>query len=109
MPQPPRAALLARCSSEANVCSQILALRQFAAGNFVVNEEDVYGDQISGASALSERPALSRLMQEFGAGTKKYDVVLVQDRARIGRTPEQVQEVLDWLTQKGVIVPFLQD
>ncbi|RYY99916.1 MAG: hypothetical protein EOO11_03340 [Chitinophagaceae bacterium] len=105
----PRAALLARCSSEANVCSQVLALRQAAAGTYLVNEDDIYGDHIGGASAPSERPELARLMQHIEAGTKQYDVVLVTDRARIGRTPEAVQEVLDWFARRGVRVEFQQD
>ncbi|RYZ20998.1 MAG: hypothetical protein EOO16_14700 [Chitinophagaceae bacterium] len=104
----PRAALLARCSSEANVCDQILKLKQLAAGNYVVGEDDIYGDHIGGGSALTERPGLQRLMRTIENGKTKYDVVLVQDTSRVGRTPEQVQEVVDWFTGKGVPVRFVQ-
>jgi DNA invertase Pin-like site-specific DNA recombinase len=104
----PAAALLARCSSEANVCNQILILKEEAAGRYAVATDDIYGDHIGGGSALSERPELQRLMQNIESGAKKYDLVLVQDAARIGRTPEQVQEVVDWFAQKGVPLRFVQ-
>jgi DNA invertase Pin-like site-specific DNA recombinase len=103
-----RAALLARCSSEANVCSQIIALKQAAAGKFLVEEDDIYGDHISGASSLSERPELNRLLQNIETGRKKYDIVLVQDASRIGRTPEQVQEVAGWFAEKNILLQFQQ-
>ncbi|WP_165871560.1 recombinase family protein [Flaviaesturariibacter flavus] len=104
-----RAALLARCSSEANVCDQILKLKQAAAGNYHVDPDDIYGDQVGGGSAFSERAELSRLRANIENGSKQYDVVLATDPSRIARTPEGVQELVEWLEQKGVQLRFVQD
>ena len=102
----PRAAILARCSSEANVCSQIVTLKQYAADKYTVDEDDVYGDNISGSSSIEERVELRRLMQNIEEGKKPYDVVLVQDATRLGKTAEQVQEILHWFTERNVPVHF---
>lgn len=102
-----RAAILARCSTEANVCSQILTLKQFAKDKYIIGDEDVFGDNISGSSSITERPELAKLMNHIENGTKHYDVVLVQDTSRIGKTPEQVQKLVDWFMSKNVRVEFL--
>jgi DNA invertase Pin-like site-specific DNA recombinase len=103
----PRAALLARCSSEANVCDQILNLRKVAAGTYQVDEDDIYGDNIGGGSPLAERKELCRLMENIEKGSKKYEVVLVQDPSRIGRTKEQVQELVEWFAKRNASLQFL--
>jgi DNA invertase Pin-like site-specific DNA recombinase len=104
-----RAAILARCSSEANVCDQILLLKQYAADKYIVNDDDIYGDNISGSSAISERVELKRLMQNVEEGKTEYAVVLVQDAARLGKSAEQVQEVVDWFTSRNIPLHFQQD
>jgi DNA invertase Pin-like site-specific DNA recombinase len=101
-----RAAVLARCSSEANVCSQIISLKKYALGKYIVDEDDVYGDNISGSSSISERPELTRLMQNIQSGNKHYDVILVEDVTRLGKTPDQAKEVLDWFARHNVPVKF---
>ena len=105
----PSAAILARCSSEANVCNQVLLLRQYASERYQVEPDDIYGDQVSGASALTERPELQRLMQNIEAKKKVYAVVLVQDRTRLGKSSEQVQELVDWFTQRNIPLQFQQE
>jgi DNA invertase Pin-like site-specific DNA recombinase len=101
-----RAAIIARCSSEANVCSQVLSLKQYAHGNYLVEEEDVYGDHISGSSTISERPQLTRLMQNIDQGKKEYAAVLIQDPTRLGKLPEQSQEIINWFTRRNILVHF---
>jgi DNA invertase Pin-like site-specific DNA recombinase len=100
----PRAAILARCSSEANVCNQVLVLRQHAIGKYLVEEDDVYADHISGSSAIEERAELTRLMQNVDAQKKQYDVVLVQDASRLGKNPDQVHELVKWFATRNVQV-----
>ncbi len=99
------AAILARCSTEANVCNQILSLKQYAACKYIVTEDDIYGDNIGGSSGIEERPALQRLMQQVEAG-KQYSVVLVQDESRLGKSPERVKEIIDWFGQRNIPVHF---
>jgi DNA invertase Pin-like site-specific DNA recombinase len=101
-----RAAILARCSSEANVCSQILLLKQYAAGKYKVDEDDIYGDNISGASTIDERMELRRLMQNIEEGKKQYEIVLVQDATRLGKSPEQVQEIANWFAERNIPLHF---
>jgi DNA invertase Pin-like site-specific DNA recombinase len=101
-----RAAILARCSSEANVCSQVLLLRQFARDKYIVEEDDVYGDNISGSSAISERQELKRLMQNIEKKKKQYDVILVQDATRLGKHESQVQEITGWFTKRNIALHF---
>jgi DNA invertase Pin-like site-specific DNA recombinase len=103
-----KAAILARCSSEANVCNQVLLLRQQAQGMYIVNEDDVYGDQIGGSSPIDERPELKRLMQNIEEGKKQYDTVLVQDSTRLGKSPEQVRDILNWFAAKNITVQFYE-
>lgn len=103
-----RAAILARCSSEANVCSQILELKNYAIGRYTVEQEDIYGDNISGSSTIAERPELNRLMQTILEGKKQYSVVLVQDATRLGKSTEQVQEIIDWFSQRKISILFQQ-
>lgn len=104
-----RAAILARCSSEANVCSQVLLLKHFAFGKYLVDEDDIYGDNISGSSSIDERIELKRLMQNIQEKKKQYAVVLVQDASRISKLPEHVQEISDWFQQKNIALHFLTD
>jgi DNA invertase Pin-like site-specific DNA recombinase len=101
-----RAAVLARCSSEANVCSQVISLKHYAMGKYIVDDDDVYGDNISGSSSISERPELTRLMHNIESGNKQYDIILVQDSSRLGKTPEQAKEVVDWFVSHNVPVKF---
>lgn len=102
----PNAAILARCSSEANVCNQVFLLKQYASERYQVEPDDVYGDQISGTSTLAERPELQRLMHNIEAKKKSYSVVLVQNQSRLGKSPEQVQELADWFTQRNIQLQF---
>src|SRR5690349_19168889 len=108
MTQRPRAAILARCSSEENVCNQVLSLKQYAADKYIVEEEDIYGDTIGGSSDISERVDLQRLMQNISEAKKDYKVVLVQDVKRLGRTPEQVEEIRSWFAARKVDLYFLE-
>jgi DNA invertase Pin-like site-specific DNA recombinase len=103
----PRAAILARCSSEDNVCSQILTLKQYATGKYTVAEDDIYGDNISSSSAVEERVELQRLMQHIEQGTKQYAVVLVQDSSRLGKTPEQIAYIENWFAEKNLRLQFV--
>jgi DNA invertase Pin-like site-specific DNA recombinase len=102
-----RAAILARCSSESNVHTQIANLKHYAANRYTVNEDDIYGDNVGGACPVDERAELSKLMQNIEAGNKQYDVVLVQDATRLGKTPEVVNEIMNWFEERGVRVEFV--
>jgi len=101
-----KAAILARCSSEANVCDQILQLKQYAAGKYIVGEDDIYGDNIGGASALTERAELQKLMRNIEQGKKRYDIILIQDASRLGKTTEQIQEITNWFAEKNIQLHF---
>lgn len=103
-----RAAILARCSSEANVCNQVLLLKQSGNGKYIIEEDDIYGDNIGGSSAIAERHELKRLMQNIEDGKKQYAVVLVQDTTRLGKSPEQVQEIINWFTKRNIPLHFQQ-
>jgi DNA invertase Pin-like site-specific DNA recombinase len=104
----PRAAILARCSDEGNVCSQILTLKQYAADKYLVDDEDIYGDNIGGQSDFSERLELRRLMQNIEEGKKQYSIVLVQDEARLGKVTEQVSQIKQWFSDKDITLYFLK-
>lgn len=103
-----RAAILARCSSEANVCDQVLHLKQYALGKYEIGEDDIYGDHIGGSSAIAERPQLKRLMQNIEEGKKEYAAVLAQDASRLGKTPEQVREITRWFAERNISLQFQQ-
>jgi len=101
-----RAAILARCSSETNVCDQILALKQYAKDRYIIDEDDVYGDNIGGSSKLSERIELQRLIDNIAKGNKQYSVVLVKDVTRLGKSAEQVQEIQNWFSERNIPLCF---
>lgn len=103
-----KAAILARCSSEANVCSQVLHLKQYAHGKYAIEEDDIYGDNLSSSSSIAERLELNRLMQNIEAGKKQYDIVLVQDPSRLGKTEQQVAEIAGWFAARNITLHFQQ-
>ena len=103
----PRAAILARCSSEANVCNQVLLLKQFANGKYQVDEDDIYSDNISGSSSFEERSELQRLLHNIEQKKKKYAIVLAQDTSRLGKNDEQLQQIVGWFQERDIRLQFL--
>jgi DNA invertase Pin-like site-specific DNA recombinase len=66
--------------------------------------EAVYEDTISGAK--TDRPALQRLLQ--GVVRKEFDVVMVWDVSRLGRSLKHLVTLLDEFHAKGVNLYFHQ-
>ena len=64
----------------------------------------VFGDQISGAK--TDRPALQRLLQ--GVIRKEFDVVMVWDVSRLGRSLKHLVTLLEDFHAKGVNLYFHQ-
>lgn len=99
-----KAVIYARVSTgDQTTDNQTLELRRVAKRNGWTIEE-VFEDTISGAT--SQRPALQRLLQ--GAMRKEFDVVLIWDVSRLGRSLKHLVTLLDDLHAKGIDLYFHQ-
>ena len=99
-----KAVIYARVSTaDQTTDNQTLELRRVAKRNGWTIEE-VFEDTISGAKP--QRPALQRLLQ--GAIRKEFDVVLIWDVSRLGRSLKHLVTLLDDLHAKGIDLYFHQ-
>ena len=99
-----KAVIYARVStSDQTTENQTLELQRVAKRNGWTVEA-VFEEQISGAKKT--RPALQRLLQ--GVVRKEFDVVMVWDVSRLGRSLRHLVELLEEFHTKGVNLYFHQ-
>lgn len=91
-----RAAILCRVSTiqQDNRRQTEELLNMAIRGGFVVDEDDIYEDTISGFSKMETRKSLSRLLHNIESGLKKYDLVYCWEVSRISRDPDEGQKIL---------------
>ena len=99
-----RAVIYARVSTgEQTTENQVLELKKVADRNGW-DIEAIYEDTISGAK--SKRPELDKLLK--GVVRKDFDVVMVWDVSRLGRSLKHLVELLEDFNTKGVNLYFHQ-
>ena len=99
-----RAVIYARVSTgEQTTENQVLELKKVAERNGW-DIEAIYEDTISGAKA--KRPELDKLLK--GVIRKDFDVVMVWDVSRLGRSLKHLVELLEEFNTKGVNLYFHQ-
>lgn len=100
-----RICLYSRVSTEKQTCkNQLIELRQTAErlGYTIVQE---YVDHaISGTKGRDERPSLDRMLKD--ASTKKFEMVMIFDITRLGRSLQHCIETLNYLNSIGVDLFF---
>ena len=100
-----RVCLYSRVSTEKQTCeNQLIELRQSVErlGYTIVQE---YVDHaISGAKGRDERPSLDRMLKD--ASTKKFEMVMIFDITRLGRSLQHCVETLNYLNSIGVDLFF---
>lgn len=100
-----RVCLYSRVSTEKQTCeNQLIELRQTAErlGYTVVQE---YVDHaISGVKGRDERPSLDRMLKD--ASIKKFDMVMIFDITRLGRSLQHCIETLNFLNSVGIDLFF---
>ena len=102
--KPMRAVIYARVSTgEQTTENQVLELKKVADRNGW-DIEAIYEDTISGAKA--KRPELNKLLK--GVVRKDFDVVMVWDVSRLGRSLKHLVELLEDFNTKGVNLYFHQ-
>lgn len=100
-----RVCLYSRVSTEKQNCeNQLIELRQTAErlGYTVVHEYVDHG--ISGTKGRDERPSLDRMLKD--ASTKKFEMVMIFDITRLGRSLQHCIETLNYLNSIGVDLFF---
>jgi len=102
-----KVAIYARVSTDKQtVTNQLIQLREVAerCGYEIVQE---YTDEgISGAKGRSERPALNEMMK--AATQRKFDMVMVWSIDRLGRSLQNLVEILNELQTMRIDLFFLQ-
>lgn len=100
-----RVCLYSRVSTEKQTCeNQLIELRQSVErlGYTIVQE---YVDHaISGTKGRDERPSLDRMLRD--ASTKKFEMVMIFDITRLGRSLQHCIETLNYLNSIGVDLFF---
>lgn len=98
-------ALYARVSTDKQTCdNQLIELRQTAErlGYTIVHE---YVDHaISGVKGRDERPSLDRMLKD--ASIRKFEMVMIFDITRLGRSLQHCIETLNYLNSIGVDLFF---
>ena len=102
-----RIAIYARVSTSAQTCeNQLTELRAVAdrAGYQIVSE--FVDEGRSGAKGRSERPALDRMLKE--CTKRRFDLVMCWDISRLGRSVQNLIEIMNELQSLKVDLFFLQ-
>lgn len=102
-----KVAIYARVSTDKQTCeNQLIELRAVAerCGYNIVQEFVDSG--ISGAKGRADRPALDAMMK--AANQRKFDLILVWDISRLGRSLQNLVELLNDLQSMRVDLMFLQ-
>ena len=102
-----KVAIYARVSTDKQTCdNQLIELRAVAerCGYSIVQEFVDSG--ISGAKGRADRPALDSMMK--AANQRKFDMILVWSIDRLGRSLQNLVELLNYLQSMRVDLMFLQ-
>jgi DNA invertase Pin-like site-specific DNA recombinase len=102
-----RIAIYARVSTSAQTCeNQLTELRAVAdrAGYQIVSE--FVDEGISGSKGRSDRPALDRMLKE--CTKRRFDLVMCWDISRLGRSVQNLIEIMNELQSLKVDLFFLQ-
>ena len=102
-----KVAIYARVSTSAQTCeNQLTELRAVAdrAGYQIVSE--FVDEGISGAKGRSDRPALDRMLKE--CIKRRFDLVMCWDISRLGRSVQNLIEIMNELQSLKVDLFFLQ-
>jgi DNA invertase Pin-like site-specific DNA recombinase len=102
-----RVALYCRTSTSSQTCeNQLIDLRAVAKRCEYEIVTEFVDSGISGAKGRADRPALNELMK--AATQRRFDMVLVWDISRLGRSLQNLVELLNELQSMRIDLMFLQ-
>ncbi len=102
-----RVAIYARVSTtQQTVQNQLDALREVASRSGYSIVEEFVDEGISGAKGRVDRPALDRMLRD--CAKRRFDMVMVWDISRLGRSLQNLIEVMNELQSLKVDLFFVQ-
>jgi DNA invertase Pin-like site-specific DNA recombinase len=102
-----KVAIYARVSTDKQTCdNQLIELRAVAERCGYTIVQEFVDSGISGAKGRADRPALDAMMK--AANQRKFDLILVWDISRLGRSLQNLVELLNDLQSMRVDLMFLQ-
>ena len=102
-----RVAIYARVSTtQQTVQNQLDALREVASRSGYSLVEEFVDEGISGAKGRVDRPALDRMLRD--CAKRRFDMVMVWDISRLGRSLQNLIEVMNELQSLKVDLFFVQ-
>ncbi len=102
-----RVAIYARVSTnQQTVQNQLDALREVASRSGYSIVEEFVDEGISGAKGRTDRPALDRMLKD--CAKRRFDMVMVWDISRLGRSLQNLIEVMNGLQSMRVDLFFVQ-
>ncbi len=102
-----RVAIYARVSTtQQTVQNQLDALREVASRSGYSIVEEFIDEGISGAKGRVDRPALDRMLRD--CAKRRFDMVMVWDISRLGRSLQNLIEVMNELQSLRVDLFFVQ-
>ncbi len=102
-----RVAVYARVSTtQQTVQNQLDALREVASRSGYSIVEEFVDEGISGAKGRVDRPALDRMLRD--CAKRRFDMVMVWDISRLGRSLQNLIEVMNELQSLRVDLFFVQ-
>ena len=102
-----RVAIYARVSTnQQTVQNQLDALREVASRSGYSIVEEFVDEGISGAKGRTDRPALDRMLKD--CAKRRFDMVMVWDISRLGRSLQNLIEVMNELQSMRVDLFFVQ-
>jgi DNA invertase Pin-like site-specific DNA recombinase len=102
-----RVAVYARVSTtQQTVQNQLDALREVASRSGYSIVEEFVDEGISGAKGRVDRPALDRMLRD--CAKRRFDMVMVWDISRLGRSLQNLIEVMNELQSLKVDLFFVQ-
>jgi DNA invertase Pin-like site-specific DNA recombinase len=102
-----RVAIYARVSTtQQTVQNQLDALREVASRSGYSIVEEFIDEGISGAKGRVDRPALDRMLRD--CAKRRFDMVMVWDISRLGRSLQNLIEVMNELQSLKVDLFFVQ-
>ena len=100
-------AIYARVSTHKQTCdNQLIELRAVAERCGYTIVQEFVDSGISGAKGRADRPALDLMMK--AANQRKFDLILIWDISRLGRSLQNLVELLNDLQSMRVDLMFLQ-
>ena len=102
-----KVAIYARVSTDKQTCeNQLIELRAVAERCGYTIVQEFVDSGISGAKGRADRPALDAMMK--AANQRKFDLIMVWDISRLGRSLQNLVELLNDLQSMLVDLMFLQ-